>query len=262
MALRLRGLFVYPIKSLRGIAVAEAEVRAAGLRHDRRWMVVDEQGRAVTQRTEPRLAWAEMSMTDEGYRVTTPAGSVVVPPTLEGSRVPASVWKASVEVVVHPEASALLSGWLGHPLRLVHLPEDFVRAVGPHAPDARVSLADGHPYLVIGEASLADLNARIDGPALPMARFRPNFVVEGSEAYAEDGWAGVRIGALRFRGVKRCDRCVMTTLDPKTGEAGDEPLRTLATYRREHGKVWFGMHLVPEGDGTVRVGDPVVPDPT
>lgn len=261
MGLRLSGLFVYPIKSMRGIAVARAQVRPAGLAHDRRWMIVDEQGQFVTQRTEPRLAQAEVSMTEGGYRVTTTRGSIAVPQTLQGPRVPVQVWRSTVDAVVHDEASDVLSGWLDRPLRLVHLPDDVVRAAGDHAPRAQVSFADAYPYLIIGEASLADLNARIDGPAMSMARFRPNLVVQGSEAYAEDGWARVQIGALRFSGVKRCNRCVMTTLDPKTGEAGSQPLRTLATYRLMQGKVWFGMNLVPEHDGLLHVGDPIVADP-
>ena len=262
MGLALRGLFVHPIKSLRGIAVRQGQVRPAGLRHDRRWMLVDDNGRFVTQRTEPRLARAEVAMADEGYRVTMGGSSLLVPETLQGPRIPVKVWKSTVEAIVLPGSEAPLSAWLGRSLRLVYLPPDVVRPAGSHAPDDQVSFADAYPYLMIGQASLDDLNTRIEGPSLPMTRFRPNLVVEGSEPYAEDGWGRIRIGTLSFRGVKRCERCVVTTLDPHTGQGGPEPLRTLATYRREHGKVWFGMNFVPQGEGTIEVGDPIVIEPS
>jgi len=259
MSARLAGLWVHPIKSLRGVAVPRLQVRPAGPRHDRRWMLVDERGTFVTQRTVHRLALAEVALAEEGYRVAVEAGSVLVPETLEGPRVPVRVWSDAVQGVVHAEGSALLSDWLGQPLRLIYLPDDVVRPAGDHAPGARVSLADAYPYLLIGQASLDDLNARIEGPPMTMSRFRPNLVAEGSAPFAEDGWSALRIGEVEFVGVKRCDRCVLTTVDPETGQTGPEPLRTLATYRREQGKVWFGMNLVPRGEGVLAVGDPIYP---
>jgi uncharacterized protein YcbX len=117
-----------------------------------------------------------------------------------------------------------------------------------------VSFADGYPFLVISEASLSDLNSRLETP-LVMERFRPNIVVSGVPAYAEDTFRHVRFGEVGFRAVKRCDRCSVTTIDPETGARGKEPLRTLATYRREDGKVWFGMNLIHDAEGTLSVGD-------
>ncbi|MCA9711564.1 MAG: MOSC domain-containing protein [Myxococcales bacterium] len=124
---------------------------------------------------------------------------------------------------------------------------------------AALEAETGRSLQVVEHGSLADLDARIEGPPLSMARFRPNLVVSGSEPFAEDEWSSLRIGAIDFAGVKRCDRCVLTTVDPWTGETGPEPLRTLATYRRWHGKVWFGMNLVPRDEGVLQVGDAIVP---
>ncbi|HVJ20320.1 MAG TPA: MOSC domain-containing protein, partial [Polyangiaceae bacterium] len=120
-----------------------------------------------------------------------------------------------------------------------------------------VGFADAYPFLVISEASLEELNRRLPQP-VAMRRFRPNIVLSGAEPFAEDGFAHVRIGAVSFRGPKRCDRCVVTTVDPETGKAGQEPLRTLATFRKQDGKVWFGMNLIHDGPGEIAVGDDVV----
>jgi uncharacterized protein YcbX len=255
---QLSEIRVHPIKSLRGVAVASARVLPAGLEHDRRWMLVDEDGRFVSQREEPRLARLGMALVDGGYRVTAEDGeALVVPASHDGPRVGVSVWSSELEAVVHEEGAAFFSRALERPLRLVHLPDDVVRPAGSAArPEDRVSFADAYPYLLIGQGSLELLNTRVPTP-LPMTRFRPNFVVTSTEPHAEDRWARVRIGTVEFRGTKRCDRCVMTTVDPLTGEKGLEPLRALAGYRREDGKIWFGMNLVPNGVGRVRVGDAV-----
>lgn len=259
--MELSEIFVHPIKSLRGISVARARVLPAGLEHDRRWMLVDESGRFVSQREDPRLARVDVAIADDGYAVTIDGDTRVVPWEHEGPRVRVRVWSAEVEAAVHEPGGAFFSARLHRPLRLVRLPDDVVRPVGaPGRPEDRVSFADAFPYLLIGQASLELLNDRVSGPALPMTRFRPNLVVRGSEPHAEDGWARLRIGGVGFRGVRRCDRCVMTTIDPATGEKGPEPLRTLASYRREDGAVWFGMNLVADGEGFVRVGDEVVVD--
>lgn len=142
---------------------------------------------------------------------------------------------------------------------LVHLPERAARTVDPdYAPaDHQVAFADGFPFLLISEASLGDLNRRLETP-LPMNRFRPNLVIAGVEAFGEDQLGGFEIGGMRFRTVKPCDRCIVTTTDQETGERGVEPLRTLATYRRSNGKVLFGQNVVHTGTGRLRVGDPLL----
>ena len=138
------------------------------------------------------------------------------------------------------------------------MPADTIRPVNPAygRPGDHVSFADGYPALLASEASLADLNSRLAAP-VPMNRFRPNLVVDGTEAFAEDGWSRIRIGEVVFRVVKPCDRCVVTTIDQKTGKAGKEPLRTLSRYRKKDGKVYFAQNLIPDAPGTLRRGDPV-----
>ncbi|MNN63686.1 MOSC domain protein [compost metagenome] len=125
-------------------------------------------------------------------------------------------------------------------------------------PGERVHFADGFPLLLIGQGSLDDLSARVGRP-LEMLRFRPNLVVSGAEPYAEDSWKRIRIGALEFRVAKPCSRCILTTIDPHTGErsADREPLATLKAYREKDGEMLFGQNLIAEGMGELRVGMPV-----
>jgi uncharacterized protein YcbX len=185
---------------------------------------------------------------------------LVLPQKHQGALRPVRVWQDRVMACAHPDGSAWFSQFLGAPHELVYMTDAEQRPVNPARARAGdiVSFADGYPFLLISEASLADLNARLQKP-IGMERFRPNIVISGTEPFAEDDYAEVSLGAITFRGVKRCDRCVVTTIDPLTGEAGKEPLRTLAQYRLEDQRVWFGMNLIHDGDGVLRVGDPVTP---
>jgi uncharacterized protein YcbX len=258
---RVSGLYVYPIKSCRGISVETAEVVERGLAFDRRYMLVDRAGTFVTQRQAHELCLVDTSLDGSRLVVSAPHR-----PTLELPRelVPApalawhpyQVWGSTGRALRHPEGSRWFSELLDDELSLLYMPDTERRNVNPNRarPGDIVSFADGYPLLVISEASLADLNARLPAP-LEMRRFRPNLVLADCAAFAEDGFARLRIGAVTFRGVKRCERCVVTTLNPDTGVAGKEPLRTLASYRQEEGKVWFGMNLIHDGPGWLRVGD-------
>jgi uncharacterized protein YcbX len=265
---RLSAIAIFPIKSCRGIEVSEAVVERRGLRHDRRFMIVDGAGRFVTQREEPSLARVAVAIEAQDVVVEVEgygrARAHAEPPANAlGAPTPVTVWNSTVEAREVPELSAFFASLLGRAVRCVYMPESTRRAVSPaHArPGDVVSFADGYPLLVASESSRADLEARAGVP-LEMARFRPNVVVAGAAAWEEDGWTRVRIGPLWLRVTKPCARCVMTTLDPRTGEGGQEPLRTLATFRRVDGEVMFGLNLVPElEDGapapTLRVGDTV-----
>ncbi len=267
MPATLSALHIYPVKGLKGIELAEARATDRGLEHDRRWMVVDANGEFISQRSHPRMAtvWTEIS--DGALRLSAPdAGEVEVPlaPT-PGPTIPVRVWRSTCEALpASPDADAWLTEYLGAPLRLVYMPDRTHRESNPdYAGEGKlVGFADGYAYLLAAESSLADLNARLARkrhPALPMNRFRPNFVVAGSDAYAEDGWKEIRIGEALLRGVKPCGRCQVTTTDQTTGEVvGPEPLATLATYRdsSEFG-VMFGMNLVTLVTGAIHVGDAV-----
>ena len=155
-------------------------------------------------------------------------------------------------------AVQFFSDWLEESVRLVKMADSFERRVDPRyaRTPALTGFSDGYPLLLISEASLNDLNARLDTP-LPMNRFRPNLVVAGCDRYAEDGWQQVRINTVTFDTAKPCERCTVTTTDQTTGERGVEPLRTLATYRRVGTKVYFGQNIIHRTAGTLTVGEPV-----
>jgi len=254
-------LYVYPIKSCRGIRVAEGSVVARGFASDRRWMLIDSSGVFVTQREQPKLCLVEIQLDASRLRLIAPGCEpLTVPLTLaHGALRKVRIWQDETLGHVHPEAGTWFSKYLGAPHELVYMPDSARRAVNPERarPGDIVSFADGYPFLLISEASLADLNTRLEQP-LSMDRFRPNIVISGTEPYAEDDYTHVRLGEISFRCPKRCERCVVTTLDPETSQGGKEPLRTLAQYRLAEQKVWFGMNLVHDHTGTLRVGDAVV----
>lgn len=267
MPLAVASLHVYPVKGCRGASPASALAQPRGFAGDRRWMIVDDAGRFISQRTHRVLALVEAGLTAQALVLGTPDRPVLsIPldgaggPARVGAGLEATVWDDTVPVI---DAGDLAAAWLrsvlGAPARLVHMPAATQRAVDPRygAPGDEVSFADGYPYLLVSSASLADLNARLAKP-LPMDRFRPNLVVDGCEPEAEDGWRRVRIGPVTFRLVKPCTRCVVTTIDQSTGQPdGPEPLRTLAGYRTWQGGARFGMNVIAENEGVVRAGDDV-----
>jgi uncharacterized protein YcbX len=259
--IRLSGLYVYPIKSCGGIAAEEWDVDERGLRHDRRWMLVDEANQFISQRELPRMALIGVRIDPDGLVVSAPGMPslqvLFLPP--EGHLLRAQVWDDVVETLpVGGGADRWFERFLGVKCKLVYLPEESVRPVDRDYGRAgdQVGLADGFPFLLISESSLAELNTRLEQP-LPMDRFRPNLVVGGCDPYAEDGWRVVRIGSITLRVVKPCARCAITTVDQSTATRGKEPLRTLATFRRSGTKVLFGQNLVHDGTGVLRAGDPV-----
>jgi uncharacterized protein YcbX len=256
------GLFVYPVKSCAGLALDEAEVTATGFALDRRWMVVAEDGGFLSQRSHPQLARIRVRVESDRLQLEGPhLPTLQVPLENDGSpsrRV--TVWRDECPAIDEGrEAAAFFSQHLGRPVRLVRLAGDDARPVsGPAAqPGDRVSFADGYPFLLLSQASLDGLNRRLSLP-VPMDRFRPNIVVTGCGPHDEDRWHHLRIGSVDFRVAKPCARCVVTTTDQRTGERGQEPLRTLAEYRSEDGQVLFGQNLIHAGRGMVRIGDRVL----
>jgi hypothetical protein len=249
--IRVESLHVYPVKSARGIALESAAIEERGFEHDRRWMVVDARGRFVSQREEPRLALLAVAVEASELVLSTPGMPVLrVPLAPRGARRPVRIWDDPCEAVsVGPEAAAWLGDLFGAPSDLVYMPDD-VRRPRP------VGFADAYPFLLLSTASLDDLNRRLERP-LPMNRFRPNIVVSGCAAFAEDAWRRIAIGGIPFAVAKPCARCAITTIDQETGERGVEPLRTLAAFRRVGTEVMFGQNLLHEGRGVVRVGDAV-----
>jgi uncharacterized protein YcbX len=270
---------IYPIKSLKGIALGSSIVEERGLQYDRRWMLTTPDGMFFTQREFPRMATMSVWIEDDGSGLGVAAdgfGDVFIPIESDtNQRQHVTIWQSVCEGGVYGGAlNEWFSDVLGTECQLVYMPDDSRRSVNKlfNKNDDVVSFADGYPLLVIGEASLDDLNSRLDEP-LPMNRFRPNLVISGSDAFAEDSWKRIRVGDAIFRGTKPCARCVMTTIDQSRGEvAGKEPLKTLASFRmakdvipdrlEELGMnptaVLFGQNLIGETPGaTIRVGDEI-----
>ena len=280
---------IYPIKSLKGISLDSSLVQERGLQYDRRWMLTTPEGMFFTQREFPRMATMDVWIEEDGTGLGVAAdrfGDVFVPmDPRTGHRQQVTIWQSVCEGEVH---SAALNEWfsdvIGTNCQLVYMPDDSRRGLNPRFDRGNevVSFADGYPLMVLSEASLDDLNRRIaaantNGTAahlpLPMNRFRPNIVVSGCDAYAEDDWQRIRIGETEFRSTKPCERCVVTTVDQAKGEfAGKEPLKTFASYRMAKdlipdryeslgvgaNAVLFGQNLVAESFGsTLKVGDEI-----
>lgn len=259
---RVTDLFVYPVKSCAGLKMDRAVVGATGFEFDRRWMVVGSDGTFLSQRKHPKMALIKVQIVDDRMLLSAPGFSgLSVPIEREpGPTVRATVWKDDCAVLDEGrEPAAWFSDVLGTSARLVRLADDDARPLGTTTaqPGDRVSFADAYPFLLISEDSLEGLNRRLSLP-VPMDRFRPNIVVSGCGAHAEDRWRHVRIGEVDFRVAKPCSRCVVTTTNQQTGELGREPLQTLATYRLEDGEILFGQNLIHERRGVVSTGDDVV----
>jgi len=267
MAITVTQLWIYPVKGLKGIPIDRARCTDRGLEHDRRFMVVDREGRFMSQRQHPAMATVWTEVGDGALRLAAPdVGEVEVP--LQPRGVPSltvQVWKSTVMAAAASNAAdAWLSDYLRTPCRLVFMPDASHRLSNPDyaGPDKLVSFADGYAYLVTNEASLADLNARLAAKghgAVPMNRFRPNIVVTGADAWVEDSWGSTQFGGAVLRGAKVSGRCEVTTTDQSTGERqGPEPLATLASFRNhaEFGPL-FGMNFVTQRAGPIAVGDTV-----
>lgn len=274
---RIASLHLYPVKGCRGLDVAAATVAVTGLVHDgvgdREWMIVDRAGRFVTQREHPRLALVQVGA-DAGALTLAPPGAPplrVPPPAAEAPVRDVIVWGSQVRGAdAGDAAAALLSGWLHLAVRLVRFDRSRERRCNPqYAGDsgAHTFFADGYPLLVVGAASLAELNERMAGhgePVLPMNRFRPNVVIADLPPFAEDHLARLSVGDLALTPVKPCVRCQVTTTDQATAAVGVEPLRTLGEFRMDEpfGGVTFGMNAIVSAGAGARLaaGAPVTVD--
>ena len=261
-------LHVYPLKGAAGFSPQSWPVDERGLRHDRRFMVVDADGVFISQRTYPRMALIRGEIAGDGLRISTAGGMIDVPfPLTNAPTLRATVWDDCFDVrIADPNASRMLSEVLHAPAQLVWMPDDCERltSIKRGEPRRHVSFADAAPLLLTTTAALEELNTRLQrsgSSAIPMDRFRPNVVVRGATAGADDHWRTLRIGNAAFRVSNACKRCKVITIDQSTGEfAGNDPLTTLATYRAEGPSVTFGQHLMAEASGSISVGDAVAID--
>ena len=261
--MQLSALYSYPIKGIAGRNLTEAELEPRGLRDDRRWLLVDADGRFLSQRELPAMALLNAQPHAEGWHLQAPGqpDHVLRKPAANAARLAVTIWADAVDAALADAASAQwFSAVLGQPVRVVYMDTAAVRPVDPDYAQRgdQVSFADGFPLLVANEASLADLSARVGEP-LSMARFRPNLVIRGAEAWAEDSWRRLRIGAVELDLVKPCARCQVTTLDPGSAIAHprQEPLRTLAQFRKQQGKVMFAVNAIPRHLGRLVLGQHV-----
>jgi uncharacterized protein YcbX len=267
MQAKVTALCRYPIKACGALALNAAVLDALGIEHDRRWMVVGaEDGTFLSQRSHPRLAAIRPAVEGDFLIVRSPGEPPLTLPLggaeFAKSRL-VSVWKAAgVAEDAGDNAALWFSRILRAPCRLVRAGAAWDRPLNPafSTPGDRTGFADGYPVLLASEASLRDLNTRLETP-VSMDRFRPNIVIDGSAlaAWAEDGWRTLTIGGVRFRAAKPCARCAVPTIDQATGEMrGPEPMRALAAYRRDaDGNVLFAINLIHEEHGAIRVGDAV-----
>ena len=272
--IRITALNIYPVKGCRGIAVQSARVATTGFEHDREWLITRPDGRFMTQREEPRLALIEPTLIDKQLpgeqmlRLRIPGGAELnVSPAEQGREVEVTCWKDRCAAFdAGDDAAEFLTGYLGSPVRLVRFDARRKRPSNPQwtpGIEALNQFSDGFPWLLASEASLEDLNSRLQRK-LPMNRFRPNIVVSGLPPFGEDRLHDLTAGPVRLRRAKPCTRCIVTTTDQATGKRdGTEPLQTLRQFRfdRELKGVVFGQNMILiEGAGAqLRVGQELTP---
>jgi uncharacterized protein YcbX len=257
-------LYIYPIKSLGGIAVNKTRITDRGMQYDRRYMLVDENNGFLTQREYPAMALLRTAIEKDNllvYHKDFYSDKLILPliPKPTGKNILVKIWDDFCEGhYITKEANEWFSAQLGLECRLVYMPESTMRKVDFRyaLKDDITSFADGYPILLIGQSSLDDLNSHLEEP-LPMNRFRPNIVFKGGEPFEEDMMEHFIINELDFYGVKLCSRCVITTTNQETGVAGKEPLKTLAKYRLINNKILFGQNVLCEGEGFISIGDSI-----
>jgi len=253
---------IYPIKSLTGISLQSSEVEERGLKYDRRWMLVTNEKKIITQREFPQMALLQVNLDIEALVVNHKLkdfGKLLIPFNYDFTETKdVIIWE---DVCKGSFYDKQIDDWfseaLGIKCRLVFMHDASKRPVNSkRVKNKIVSFADAYPFLIIGQSSLDDLNSRMEKP-LPMNRFRPNLVFTGGKPYEEDEWGKFKIGDVKFRAIKPSIRCAITTTDQETAERSHEPLRTLAKYRKVENGVIFGMNVVCDSTGTINVGDQI-----
>lgn len=260
--IKLSELSIYPVKSCGGIALSQASLSPFGLESDRRWMVVDQQGNMLTQRTLARMCLVQTQLHNAQLTLSAPGMTNLSMPVLANiasAGTKATVWEDTCNAYDCGDmAASWFSEFLKTPARLVYFPEDEFRQVDlSYARKGdKTAFSDGFPYLLISQASLDDLNRRLAIP-VEMNRFRPNLVVSGCNAYEEDLWKRIRIGSIEFSLVKPCSRCIIPSINPATAKKSAEPVKTLASYRMTNNNIFFGQNIIAQGTGMVELGMPV-----
>lgn len=252
-------LYIYPIKSLRGIKVPRAFAEEKGFKFDRRWMLVDEHNNFITQRKHPKMSLLQIKHVGNAFIVSAPEmEEITISEVLEqGEEATVTIWDEKVEVLL---ADQTTNNWFSEALnmkcKMAYMPLTSRRPIDTDfaSKAEAVSFADGYPYLIIGQSSLDDLNDRLE-EKIYIERFRPNIVFSGASPFEEDNWDKFKIGDVCLYATKPCSRCVLTTVNPDTGEKDKEPLATLSKYRRKDNNVLFGLNAIASDVGDIAVGD-------
>ena len=257
--LELSGINIYPVKSGSEITLNNSYLEQRGLVHDRRWMVVDDSSQFITQRTNPELALLKTEIIDLTLKLNAPGMTELKMPLFQTKGIAqiVEIWGDRCEALPADEkAQSWISDYLGKKCNFVFMPDNSNRQVDQNyvIGENQVAFSDGFPLLLVSESSLFDLNNRVL-EEITMKRFRPNLVVKNTDPYQEDNWGAIKIGDCKLKIAKPCSRCVLTTVDPETGEfSGREPLKTLAKFRKFNGEVIFGQNLIPFSSGKLEVG--------
>jgi uncharacterized protein len=259
---KVSGIFIYPIKSLRGISVQETALSRTGFEWDRRWMLVDENNRFLSQRECNRLALFSVQMEANIITIYNRLKSSISFSFHirghSGIKKKVTIWDDECDaMVVSSDADAWFSDLLERKVQLVYMPDTTHRMIDPNytvTSSDTTSFSDGFPLLMIGEASLSELNKRLH-TSIGMDRFRPNLVFSGGLPHDEDRMLHFSVNRLKFHGVKPCARCIVTTIDPETGKGGKEPLKTLSLYRSYANNIYFGQNVIGPSEGQIKIGD-------
>jgi uncharacterized protein YcbX len=259
--LTISELFIYPIKGMSGIALSKSEVTQLGLKYDRRYMIVDEHNQFISQRNFSLLCLFKIEIDEQGFVVSYQGNTIVIPFFInEGESIKVKIWDDEVNAIIaSTNINQFLCKHLSINCKLVYMPNSAQRWVDKNVvpEDHIVSFADAYPILLIGKKSLHLLNEKLAEP-IEMNRFRPNITFLGGEAHEEDQWINFSVNNVKFKGVKACARCVVTTINQQTGLSSKEPLKTLATYRSFKQKINFGQNVIVLNKGEIAVGDEII----
>ncbi|MCY4044456.1 MAG: MOSC domain-containing protein [Cellvibrionales bacterium] len=261
--MKVADCWVHPIKSLAGFKVPRLTFDQKGPEEDRRFMLVDDRGKFVTQRQKSQLSQVNVQPEPSAYLLTSPDGTNTLRLNkigAEGKRIPSRVWEDALDLYDQgDEAARFFSTICEQSVRLVYQSAACQRSIDPDYDNANreVSLADGFPVLLINQASIDVLTNDYGRLILP-ERFRANILVSGLDAFEENTFREITIGEQVFEVVKPCSRCVIPTIDPKTGIKEPKVWQTLKKHcLGEDGQIYFGQNLIPKNRSQVRQGDAV-----
>ena len=260
----IHSLHIYPVKSCQGIDCNSVELTGTGFKYDRHWMLVDKQGRFLSQRQLPAMARIETALTPTSLIVSVNSDAQLEIPlnNPHQERVKVNIWNDQCSAaLVATQASRWFSDFLNFDCDLVTLPDSEKRLVSAEYAQAgqTVGFADGFPLLILSKAS-ADLLSSKLGEPVDINRFRANIIIGNCPAHAEDSWNNITVNDMRIDLVKPCSRCVIPSIDQQTSKKHASLLKVLASYRRNEGKVYVGQNGLHRSTGIISTGQTVTTD--